>query len=42
MEDVPSPPSYSQIPGTVPLHTGRSNGPPPTYDEVINPNSNLN
>lgn len=32
-----APPSYSQIPGTVPLHSGRNNGPPPSYDEVIDP-----
>ena len=32
-----SPPPYSAIPGTVPLYMGRTGGPPPSYDEVINP-----
>ncbi|RWS05939.1 uncharacterized protein B4U79_01304, partial [Dinothrombium tinctorium] len=36
-DEIVSPPPYSQIPGTVPLHCGRNSGPPPTYDEVVNP-----
>ncbi|KAG8183956.1 hypothetical protein JTE90_005187 [Oedothorax gibbosus] len=32
-----SPPLYSDIPGTVPLSQGPENGPPPSYDEVVNP-----
>lgn len=31
------PPSYAEIPGTVPLHQGRESGPPPSYDDVVNP-----
>jgi hypothetical protein len=31
------PPPYSEVPGTVPLHSGRNSGPPPSYDDVINP-----
>ncbi|CAG2181104.1 unnamed protein product, partial [Oppiella nova] len=31
------PPSYSSIPGTVPLYMSRTAGPPPSYDDVINP-----
>lgn len=32
------PPHYHEIPGVVPAYQGRSSGPPPSYDEVINPN----
>jgi len=31
------PPSYQNIPGIVPYYHGRSSGPPPSYDDVINP-----
>ncbi|CAG2111731.1 unnamed protein product [Medioppia subpectinata] len=31
------PPAYSTIPGTVPLYMSRTAGPPPSYDDVINP-----
>lgn len=31
------PPSYHNIPGIVPYYHGRSSGPPPSYDDVINP-----
>ncbi|KAI1301631.1 hypothetical protein HDE_02824 [Halotydeus destructor] len=34
-----SPPPYSSVPGTVPLHSGRTSGPPPSYDDVINPDA---
>ncbi|XP_055931363.1 transmembrane protein 272-like isoform X2 [Argiope bruennichi] len=34
-----SPPLYSEIPGTVPLSNGPENGPPPSYDEVVNPDA---
>ncbi|XP_076360063.1 transmembrane protein 272-like [Tachypleus tridentatus] len=34
-----SPPPYSQIPGTVPIHQGRGSGPPPSYEDVVNPNA---
>lgn len=34
---LPPPPRYEEVPGTVPLHTGRTSGPPPSYDDVINP-----
>jgi len=33
------PPPYHEIPGTVPLHSGRASGPPPSYDDVINPDA---
>ncbi|GIY07922.1 uncharacterized protein CDAR_385961 [Caerostris darwini] len=33
----PSPPTYAEIPGTVPLSQGPESGPPPSYDEVVNP-----
>lgn len=33
------PPNYHEIPGVVPSYQGRSSGPPPSYDEVINPNA---
>lgn len=35
------PPPYSEVPGTVPLHSGRSSGPPPSYEDVINPDGEL-
>ena len=37
----PRPPSYSDIPGTVPVHQGVSTGPPPTYEETTDPNGEL-
>jgi len=33
------PPSYHEIPGTVPAHQGVSRGPPPSYDEAVDPNA---
>ena len=33
------PPNYHEIPGVVPAYQGRSSGPPPAYDDVINPNA---
>ena len=32
------PPSYHDIPGTVPAHQGVSRGPPPSYEEAVDPN----
>jgi hypothetical protein len=32
------PPSYHDIPGTVPAHQGASRGPPPSYEEAVDPN----
>ena len=37
LTDTQPPPPYSEVPGTVPLHTGRNSGPPPSYEDVINP-----
>lgn len=37
LDDSSLPPPYSEIPGVVPLHTGRWSGPPPSYDDVVNP-----
>ncbi|XP_054164209.1 uncharacterized protein LOC128961912 [Oppia nitens] len=34
---ISSPPPYSTVPGTVPLYMSRTAGPPPSYDDVINP-----
>ncbi|XP_042911588.1 transmembrane protein 272 isoform X4 [Parasteatoda tepidariorum] len=31
------PPLYSEIPGTVPLNTGAEGGPPPSYEDVVDP-----
>ena len=36
------PPSYHDIPGTVPAHQGVSRGPPPSYEDAVDPNGNLN
>lgn len=33
------PPNYHEIPGIVPAYQGRSSGPPPSYDDVVNPNA---
>jgi len=38
-DGLPPPPPYSEVPGTVPLHSGRSSGPPPSYEDVINPDA---
>ena len=35
---VSPPPSYHDIPGTVPAHQGVSRGPPPSYEEAVDPN----
>ena len=35
------PPSYHDIPGTVPAHQGASRGPPPSYEEAVDPNGKL-
>ena len=32
------PPSYHDIPGTVPAHRGVSRGPPPSYEDAVDPN----
>lgn len=42
LDDSSLPPPYSEIPGVVPLHTGRWSGPPPSYDDVVNPDGELN
>ena len=36
---VTPPPNYHEIPGVVPAYQGRSSGPPPAYDDVVNPNA---
>ena len=36
------PPSYHDIPGTVPAHQGVSRGPPPSYEDAVDPNGNFN
>lgn len=33
------PPHYYDIPGIVPAYQGRTSGPPPSYDDVVNPNA---
>ncbi|KAG8234951.1 hypothetical protein J437_LFUL015519 [Ladona fulva] len=33
------PPSYHDIPGTVPVHGNNDRGPPPSYEEAIDPNA---
>lgn len=33
------PPAYHNIPGIVPYYHGRSSGPPPSYDDVVNPHA---
>ena len=35
------PPSYHDIPGTVPAHQGVSRGPPPSYEDAVDPNGNF-
>lgn len=37
MASQADPPLYQNIPGIVPDYRGRSSGPPPSYDDVINP-----
>ncbi|XP_054715569.1 transmembrane protein 272-like [Uloborus diversus] len=36
-EFVQQPPQYSEIPGTVPLNLDTESGPPPSYEDVIDP-----
>lgn len=39
-DDSPTPPPhYYEIPGIVPAYQGRTSGPPPSYDEVVNPDA---
>lgn len=39
-DDTPTPPPhYHEIPGIVPSYQGRTSGPPPSYDDVVNPNA---
>lgn len=39
-DDSPTPPPhYHEIPGIVPSYQGRTSGPPPSYDDVVNPNA---
>ena len=35
------PPSYHDIPGTVPAHRGVSRGPPPSYEDAVDPNGEV-
>ena len=35
------PPSYHDIPGTVPAHRGVSRGPPPSYEDAVDPNGEI-
>lgn len=35
--NVNPPPAYHNIPGVVPYYHGRSSGPPPSYEDVVNP-----
>ena len=36
---ISPPPSYHDIPGTVPLHQGIARGPPPSYQDAVDPNA---
>ena len=36
---ISPPPSYHDIPGTVPLHQGSARGPPPSYQDAVDPNA---
>lgn len=38
-ESPTPPPHYHDIPGIVPAYQGRTSGPPPSYDDVVNPNA---
>lgn len=38
-ESPTPPPNYYEIPGIVPAYQGRTSGPPPSYDDVVNPNA---